>query len=116
MEADDDGEIEFEEFLTLVKGKKKGKPAKKGATENKEADKLFNFFQSLTNKKLQPADREQPFPLFYGSVRRQKILAAMMETQDKEKKKEGKKILENYKKQLNDKIQRERKEREKMKA
>ena len=26
MEADDDGEIEFEEFLTLVKGKKKGKP------------------------------------------------------------------------------------------
>ena len=40
----------------------------------------------------------------------------MMETQDKEKKKEGKKILENYKKQLNDKIQRERKEREKMKA
>ena len=52
MEADDDGEIEFEEFLTLVKGKKKGKPVKKGATENKEADKLFNFFQSLTNKKL----------------------------------------------------------------
>ena len=39
-----------------------------------------------------------------------------METQDKEKRKEGKKILENYKKQLNDKIQRERKEREKMKA
>ena len=28
MEADDDGEIEFEEFLTLVKGKKKNKPAK----------------------------------------------------------------------------------------
>ncbi len=69
MEIDDDAQIEFEEFLQLVKGKNKQKnlPAK----GKSDSDLLFDFFKKLTAEKkedmLQDPDKEQPFTLFYGS-------------------------------------------------
>ena len=56
---------------------------------------------------MQQKGKEQPFTLFYGSQRRTKILNAMM-ANDKQSKKEGGVILENYRKQLNDKMKREK--------
>ena len=49
MEIDDDANIEFEEFLQLVKGKNKQKKVPTPMSEPSEADLLFNFFKKLTN-------------------------------------------------------------------
>ena len=54
---DDDGDIQFNEFLTLVKGGKKTKAAIEKFTNsdpNKDIDIIFKFFQKLTNGELQP--------------------------------------------------------------
>ena len=51
-EIDDDDNIEFEEFLTLVKGgKKTAKKMTKHMTEEgqQDSDIIFDFFKKLTN-------------------------------------------------------------------
>lgn len=51
-----------------------------------------------------------PFSLFISTQRRKKILASMM-SKDPSEKKDGEKILANYKKQLAEKLAREHMER-----
>ena len=53
-EIDDDGNIEFDEFLEIVKGGKKTKQALAkfcNNDENTDVDMIFNFFKSYTAKK-----------------------------------------------------------------
>ncbi len=54
--------------------------------------------------------KEVPFSLFIGTYRRRKILDAMM-GKDEKSKKEGETILNNYKKQLAEKMAREKADR-----
>ena len=54
-EIDDDENIEFEEFLMLVKGgKKTANKMKKHMNEDTEEDSMiiFDFFKKLTNNEL----------------------------------------------------------------
>jgi len=55
-------------------------------------------------------DKIIPFSIFISTYRRKKILAAMMGKSNKEKE-EGTRILNNYKKQLAEKMAREKAER-----
>jgi hypothetical protein len=55
-------------------------------------------------------DKIIPFSIFISTYRRKKILAAMMGKTNKEKE-EGSRILNNYKKQLAEKMARERADR-----
>ena len=55
-------------------------------------------------------DKIIPFSIFISTYRRKKILAAMMGKSSKEKE-EGTRILNNYKKQLAEKMAREKAER-----
>ena len=69
-----------------------------------ESGTIFDFFKSLTTGKLQKEDEQDiPFQLFISGQRRQKLLDSMMAT-DPAKRKEGQRILNNYKKQLNERI------------
>lgn len=118
-EIDDDENIEFEEFLQLVKGgkKTKAKMEKHMDEETKQdSDIIFDFFKKLTNDELQNKDREQPFPLYYGAQRRRRILDAIMCEDGNvnkvafEKKAAGEKILHNYRGSLEEMIKREKEE------
>ena len=51
-----------------------------------------------------------PFSLFITSHRRKQILNSMMENDNDQKKKDGEKILNNYKKQLAERLAREQAE------
>ncbi len=55
-------------------------------------------------------DKIIPFSIFISTYRRKKILAAMMGKTNKEKE-DGARILNNYKKQLAEKLAREKAER-----
>ena len=99
---DDDMNIEFNEFLKLVKGGKKTKQ-KMGQFFNEDAnndqDIIFDFFQKLTHGDLQPdKNMKIGFGVYYSQERRKKILDAILgsNTRDKAARDEGRKILGNY--------------------
>ena len=98
---DDNCSIEFEEFLKLIKGgaKTKNKMMTAAVTqENEDADVIFDFFARLTEEKKKPNQKMKVgFGIYYSSKRREKILDAIFDVRDPERKKEGKRILENYK-------------------
>ena len=61
--VDEDGEIEFQEFLKLVKGGGKAQ----SASDNGDADVIFNFFQKLTNGELQSSkEMKIGFGVYYS--------------------------------------------------
>lgn len=112
---DDDGseQIEFTEFLKIIKGGSKSTKqlavAKKEREDNNGA--IHQFFKDLTSGKMQVKGNENvPFSLFITSHRRKQILNSMMENDNDQKKKDGEKILNNYKKQLAERLAREQAE------
>ena len=96
--VDDDGSemIEFQEFLGIIKG---GSNAKEGAKDD-GTGAIYHFFKDLTGGKMKIDGNEHiPFSLFISSQRRRKILQAMPGwTKDTNVKRDGEKILNNYKK------------------
>ena len=80
--VDDDMNIEFNEFLKLVKGGKKTKQKMmQFANEdaNNDQDIIFNFFQKLTHGDLQPdKNMKIGFGVYYSQERRKKILDAIL--------------------------------------
>jgi hypothetical protein len=72
---------------------------------------IYQFFKKLTSGQLKLEENPYiPFSLFISSYRRRKILDAMMNP-NKQKKEDGDKILNNYKKQIAEKMAREKAER-----
>lgn len=67
-------EIDFNEFLAIIK--------KGNGSDN---SLIYDFFKKLTSGKLKETDQEVSFPLIMSSIRRQKILDAMMSKGDKAK-------------------------------
>ena len=68
---------------------------------------VSKFFKDLTSGSMQIDGTDNiPFSLFISAQRRRKILNAMWSSDDQSKK-EGEKILGNYKKQLAEKAARE---------
>ena len=116
---DDDGNIEFNEFLKLCKGKKRNKthmkteqPKTTKLKEKKEDDVIFSFFQQLTNGELQPSkDMKVGFNVYYSQERRKKLLDAILGGQDDKETKQGKKILDNYRLQLDEKMKKFKQDR-----
>jgi len=112
--VDDDGSemIEFAEFLGIIK--KGGSKSKKDkntvvapTNEDEGLGAIYQFFKDLTSGKMQIDGNENiPFSLFISSQRRRKILQSM-QAKDDRLKKDGEKILNNYKKQLAERLARE---------
>ena len=108
VDEDGSGQIEFPEFLQIIKG---GSNAKEGATDD-GTGAIFQFFKDLTSGRMNIDGNENiPFSLFISSQRRRKILQSMWANDDKVKK-DGEKILGNYKKQLAEKLAREQAEKD----
>ena len=106
--VDDDGSemIEFQEFLSIIKG---GSNKKEGAQDD-GTGAIYEFFKDLTSGTMQIDGNENiPFSLFISSCRRRKILQSMW-GKDEKTKKSGEKVLGNYKKQLAEKLAREQAE------
>ena len=82
LAVDEDKNIEFDEFLKLVKGGKKTKQkmmVKANKDENQDADIIFNFFKKLTDGDLQPSKKMKiGFGVYYSQERRKKILDAIL--------------------------------------
>lgn len=135
MDQDGSQQIEFDEFLSIIKGgnsksstkqsaQAQGSPDKKKGASKEEilaqesgSSAIFEFFKKLTSGELKvdSDDKIIPFSIFISTYRRKKILAAMMcnaEDGEKERKKkeEGTRILNNYKKQLAEKLARQKAE------
>ena len=91
--------------MGIIKGGKKNKAG--GKDDGSGA--IYHFFKDLTNGKMKIDGNENiPFSLFISSQRRRKILQAMPGwSKDEHVKKDGEKILNNYKKQLAEKMARE---------
>lgn len=106
--VDEDGseKIEFGEFLSIIKG---GSGAqKKDGGKQSETGAIYNFFKDLTSGGFKLENNENaPFQLFISGYRRRMILDSMMGKTEKQRK-DGEKILENYKRQLADKMAREK--------
>lgn len=102
--------IEFAEFLTIIKGGSKSKDtheSKSASDQNNATGAIYQFFKDLTSGKMKVEGNENiPFSLFISSMRRKKIMQSMMANDDKQKR-EGEKILVNYKKQLAERMARE---------
>lgn len=98
--------IEFAEFLTIIKGGSKSKEHHDNGSDN-ATGAIYQFFKDLTSGKMKVEGNENiPFSLFISSMRRKKIMQSMMAT-DERQKREGEKILNNYKKQLAERMARE---------
>ena len=101
-QIDDDCNIEFNEFLKLVKGGNKTKQKMMVAGNNDmndDADIIFNFFKKLTSGDLQPSkDMKIGFGVYYSQERRKKILEAILGSCDKnhQTRDSGSRILTNY--------------------
>jgi len=130
--VDEDGsqQIEFDEFLSIIKGgnskssgaappkeelspgKKKGADQAPPAKEASGSQAIFDFFKKLTSGELKvdSEDKIIPFSIFISTYRRKKILDAMMGKTMKERE-EGSRILNNYKKQLAERMARQRAEK-----
>jgi hypothetical protein len=107
--------IEFEEFLSIIKG---GSAAAKEGGDHEEEQPvsgtgaIYNFFKSLTSDELKEKGNENmPFSLYVSSQRRRMILDSMMKDAGTQEQKKGEKILNNYKKQLAERMAREKVER-----
>ena len=110
--VDEDGSkmIEFNEFLDIIKGDSRMNN-RQGGLGAQGTSAIFDFFKKLTTNKLQnPKQQELPFSLFISSKRRQKLLDSMMAT-DKKKRDDGQHILNNYRKQLAERMAREKVDR-----
>lgn len=102
--VDDDGtgNIEFKEFLSIIKGGKKssggGDDAGGGMDESTEA--IYLFFKKLVSGEMKTEQTENiPFSLFISLERRRMILRSIMgDPDDKKGKEKGERILTNYKK------------------
>lgn len=113
--VDDDGseQIEFTEFLKIIKGGSKSAKERSVPKQEREDNNgaIHQFFKDLTSGKMQVKGNENvPFSLFITSHRRKQILNSMMENDNDQKKKDGEKILNNYKKQLAERLAREQAE------
>lgn len=110
--VDEDGSkmIEFNEFLDIIKGGSRMNNRQSGlGVQGTSA--IFDFFKKLTTGKLQnPQEQELPFSLFISSKRRQKLLDSMMAT-DPKRREDGEHILNNYRKQLAERMAREKVDR-----
>ena len=117
-QVDEDLNIEFNEFLKLVKGgnKNKSTPASTAAAAGKAAaagggsgdDLIFNFFKKLTDGELQPnKNMKIGFGVFYSAERRRKLLNSIL-NKDGLQKKEGDRIVSNYAMSLQDQMKRVR--------
>ena len=117
-EIDDDGNIEFEEFLKLVKGGKKTKQTLQkycNDDENADIDIIFNFFQRLTAGDLQPSkDMKIGFGIYYSQERRKKILDAIFSGKSNKMTQEGKRMINNYKSQIDQQMKRLKEDRQEM--
>lgn len=72
---------------------------------NNDSDIIFNFFQKLTNGDLQPSkEMKIGFGVYYSQERRKKILDAILGNRNKEANTEGKRILNNYRAQLQEQM------------
>jgi len=92
VDKNNSNQIEFTEFLTLMLNIK-------NKTDQKES-LLYNFFTGLLNDKLLDSmDPNLPFLLNVSQFRRKKLLDAII-SEDKQKKEDGQKILQAFKKQL----------------
>ena len=116
---DDDCNIEFHEFLQLVKGGNKTKKkmidtasesykaTASAAQQEDDGDVIFNFFKKLTDGELQPdEDMKIGFGVFYSSERRKKILSSILNVGDKKQKAQNNKLLSNYRAQLSNHMKR----------
>ena len=70
-QIDDDGNIEFEEFQTLIKGSKKVKAimqkASKDQDKNNDIDIIFNFFKQLqAAKDSEEKTQKTSFGVYYS--------------------------------------------------
>jgi type I site-specific restriction-modification system R (restriction) subunit len=121
VDDDGSGEIEFPEFLEIIKGGSKkakidevlqkhyqsAKPEEEGirGPEKCETDTaaIYSFFKSLTNGDLISKDKaNMPFGLFISAHRRKMIIDSMMKEGSEQKTAE--RIKGNYQKQLNEKF------------
>ena len=107
--------IEFNEFLAIIKNGSRSnnryQTGNGGLSGNQGTSAIFDFFKKLTTGKLQGSqDQELPFSLFISSKRREKLLDSMMST-DPKKKADGEHILNNYRKQLAERMAREKVDR-----
>jgi hypothetical protein len=72
--VDDDGEIEFREFLTIIKG---GSSAQEGVKDD-GSTAIYLFFKDLTSGKMNIDGNDHiPFSLFISSQRRRKLIQAI---------------------------------------
>ena len=104
--VDDDGSemIEFPEFLGIIKG---GSNSKGGAKDDGTAA-IYLFFKDLTSGNMKIDGKNIPFSLFITSQRRRKIMQAMIpDPKAPHLQRDGEKILNNYKKQLAERMARE---------
>merc|ERR1712008_323220 len=88
------GEIEFDEFLLIMRSIKKN--------DGQKDSSLYEFFRDMIKgdfKKMGDMDNDIPFKLNFSQYRRKRILDAIMQPEG-EKKEKGRKILNNFKKQL----------------
>ncbi|KAL4431867.1 hypothetical protein ABPG74_012679 [Tetrahymena malaccensis] len=96
VDKDHSNEIEFQEFLDIIKAKEKGN----GRSQKNTA--IINFFKDMINGQLGDGDiqtKNLPFQLIISTIRRKKLLDAIMST-NQEKKKEGEKVMKAYGKLL----------------
>lgn len=99
--VDDDGFIEFKEFLEIIKNKNGD-----GKSNSKET-MVIDFFKGICKIKKdmingrlghgsnQPINKNLPFSLIISTIRRQKLLDALM-ANDPKKKEEGEKVMKAY--------------------
>ena len=89
VDEDDSDEIEFEEFLLIMRAIKRKEQVKDGSAS------LYRFFKDMIEGKLnnkQDMDNDIPFMLNFSLYRRKRIIDAIIGDDD-EKKKEGEVIL-----------------------
>ncbi len=109
VDEDGSGEIEFDEFLSIIKG------GSSNDGDNGSAA-IKDFFQKLTKGGFEiKNDKNMPFQLFVGYCRRRKLLNSMRST-DAVLKEQGTKILENYRKQSDAFVKRVKQEWEECKS
>jgi len=101
VDEDQSGQIEFDEFLAIMKNL--------NSKDGKESV-LFKFFQSMyTGKLMDNMDPNLPFKLNVSQYRRRKLLdAIMLPEREKDKKEQGIKILQSFKKQVVNNKQRDK--------
>lgn len=94
MDDDGSGQIEFEEFLKIIKSGASKTPAK-----GNDTGPIYKFFKDFTDGAYVVNNMEIPFKLLISKLRRECILDSMM-SNSTDRMSKGKKILNNYKNQL----------------